>query len=281
MEEVLREKVLEDGPDWRWNRVRYLVSRNPQAAPRAGDPLIRIGCRYLSRRNRMQEQEDQAWLRSDYPDLYDAHLMYENPDSERWIVEAGILADQTDEFLAEYVATRPGVVQTYADYFFDIRSKLKAPGYITNRLLRPAVMSGAATLDNDLLLKMAAWAGGWRLVQETLDFRHLSGDSVGWLKTAFIHELVKKGWVAIRRLDVNNYTAMELINTVLRLAEIEHNANEAKLARKEGQTQESEVFAGLRSLLNSVQTGILRPEKVIGDEERALALLEANHGKDG
>lgn len=281
MEEPLQEQVLDNGPDWRWNRVRRLASKGRKPSARICDSLIREGCRYLTRRYRLRDSEDQFWLHQDFPDLYDAHVMYENTDSERWIVEAGVLAGQPDDFLARYVASRPEVIRTYADYFYDIRDKLESDGYIINRLLRPAVMHGSSTYDPDFMLKMAAWADGWRGVQSMLDFRHLSVDGLAWLKVSFIHTLVKKGWLATQRVEVNNYTSMELINTVLRLAELEFNDRNAKAARREGQAQESEILAGLQVLLNTMQTGILRPEKVIGDEPRALAMLETNHGKDG
>ena len=147
--------------------------------------------------------------------------------------------------------------------------------------MRPAMRHGASGIDPDLLLKMAAWGGGWQLVQDFLDFRHVSMDSVAWLKTAFLQALVKKGWISVQCMDPNKFSAIEMLNTVLRYAELEFNASQAKLNRKDGEAQESQVFEGLRSLLNSVQTGILRPERVVGDELRALTLVEADHGKDG
>lgn len=281
MEESPQDRALDNSPDWRWNRVKLLVSRNRQPSARFGDKLVTRGCRYLYRYNRLEETEDQLWLQNDYPDLYGAHMMFSHPESERWIIEAGILADAADDVIAEYTATTADVVRTYHDYFFNIRDKFKAKGYLQNRLMRPAIRHGASGDDPDLLLKMAAWGGGWQLVQDFIDFRHISLDSVTWLKSAFLQVLVKKGWVSAHCMDPNKYSAIEMLNTVLRYAELEFNASQAKLARKDGENQESLVFEGLRTLLNSVQTGILRPERVVGDETRALTLVEADHGKDG
>ena len=276
------DELFDDGPGWRWSRIKYIIKNELLPPRRTADSLIRRGYQYLKRRNSlMQNPGDEHWVRSDYPDLFAAHNMYQNTSSERWIVEAGILADQTPEFLADYTATRPEVIRAYENYFFDIRDKLKSPGYIITRLLKPA-LRGTAKDEVDFMIKLAAWVGGWRLVQDTIDARHLSVESIGWLKTAFIHELVKKGWMAVRRIDVNNFTASELIGHVLRLAELEQSAKQMELAQKGEKVKDNEIYTGLQALLNSVQTGILRPEKVVGDEERALAALEANiHGENG
>lgn len=279
--EFPREQVLDDGPEWRWSRVTRIVEQDRTPPRRTCDALIRRACNYLKRRGRLRDLEDQAWLQQDYPDLFGAHNLYENPESEKWIIEAGILADQEDGFIADYVATTPAVVKAYTDYFFDIRGKLKSPGFIINRVLRPAAQRGTAMNENDMMIKMAAWTGGWKLVQESLDSRHLSVESLNWLKTAFLHELIKKGWMAARRVDVNNFTAMEIINSVLRVAELEHDVKKTKLVHKDDKVQTNEVLAGLQGLLNSMQTGILRPETVVGPEERAMAVPEESHGKDG
>lgn len=280
-EELPHNRALDNSPDWRWNRIKLFVGKNRPPSSRFGDKLITRGCRYLHRYNKLEETEDQLWLQMDYPDLFGAHMMFSHPESERWIIEAGILAGAGDDAIAEYTATTADVVRAYHDYFFSIRDKDKAKGYIQNRLMRPAMRHGASGIDPDLLLKMAAWGGGWQLVQDFLDFRHVSMDSVAWLKTAFLQALVKKGWISVQCMDPNKFSAIEMLNTVLRYAELEFNASQAKLNRKDGEAQESQVFEGLRSLLNSVQTGILRPERVVGDELRALTLVEADHGKDG
>jgi len=277
------EDVFDDGPGWRWSRIEHLIKCELPPPRRDADPLIRRGYQYLKRRKSlMQNPSDEHWVRADYPDLFLAHNMWQDTTSERWIVEAGVLADQPYDFLASYVASKPEAIRAYEDYFFDIRSKLKSPGYIINRLLKPGLSRGTVEGEYDLMIKLAAWVGGWNLVRDTIDARHLSVESLGWLKTAFIHELVKKGWMAVRRIDPNNFTASELINAVLRLAELEQSAMQAKLAQKGEEVRDNELYAGLQALLNSAQTGILRPELVVGDEERALAALEANiHGEDG
>jgi len=280
--ELSNDEIFDDGPGWRWSRIKYLIKNELPPPRRTADALIRRGYLYLKRRTGLvQNPGDEIWLREAYPDLFAAHNLYQNTDSERWIIEAGVIAEQTPEFLAEYTAQKPEVIRLYEAYFFDVRDKLKAPGYIITRLLKPALRGGAND-EVDLLIKLAAWVGGWKFVQETIDARHLSVDSLNWLKTAFIHELVQKGWRAIRRIDVNNYTASELIGHVLRLAELEQSAKQLELAQKGEKLKNNELQTGLQALLNSVQTGILRPEKVVGDEERALAALEANiHGENG
>lgn len=281
--ELANEDVFDDGPGWRWSRIEYLIKHELLPPRRTADPLVRRGYQYLKRRKSLYlNPADEHWIRSDYPDLFSAHNMWQDTMSERWIVEAGILANQSCDFLASYVASKPETVRAYERYFFDIRDKLGSPGYIINRLIRPGISQGTVEGEYDQMVKLAAWVGGWKLVQDTIDARHLTAESIGWLKTAFIHELVKKGWMAARMIRVNNFTASELINSVLRLAELEQTALQAKLAQKGEEVKDNELYAGLQALLNSAQTGILRPELVVGDEDRALAALEANvHGKDG
>jgi hypothetical protein len=274
--EPSNEEIFDNSPGWRWARVEYLVAHDLPLPRRATDSLIRRGYQYLKRRENLKSSPgDEHWVRADYPELFAAHNMYQDTASERWIVEAGVMANQTPEFLADYIASRADVIRAYESYFFDIRNKLTSSGYIINRLIRPGIAKGTVEGEYDQMIKLAAWVGGWRLVQDTIDARHVSMEGISWLKTAFVHELVKKGWLSARVIKVNNFTASELIGHVLRLAELEQSAMQTRLAQKGEEVRDNEMTAGLQALLNSVQTGILRPEKVVGDEARALAALEA------
>jgi hypothetical protein len=277
-----REEPLDDGPDWRWQRLKSLVESDRQLPSRVSDPILRRGYQFFKKRAKAIDLEDRIWLQADFPDIYDAHAQFCNDNSEKWIIEAAVLAGQTDEFIAEYIGKSVATVKAYQDYFFDVRDKMKAEGYIQNRFLKLPFMSGAGTFDYDTMLKMAALSsGGWRLVRELLNHQQISPEGIKWLKISFLHNLILKGWISINRIEPNNFSSVELINSTLRLAEMEHNAHQAKLAQKDAKAQESELLMGLQVLLNSVQTGILRPEIVVGDEQRAMAKLEANHGENG
>lgn len=276
------KRFIDDGPDWRWGLVMHYVDTNKQPPRRTSDRHVRRAFNYLRKRDKVLDVDSELWVRREYPDIFVAHDMFRNPCSEKWIIEAAILARQTSEQIADYIGCEKEVVDAYERYFFDVRKKLNSPGWISTRVLGPAFKNGAGPGDHDQLLKLAAWTSGWELVREFLDKRHMSTDSLAWLKTAFIHSLVRKGFNAVDTIKVNSFTSNELIGHTLRLAELEQQAKRDELAKEEQEASENELVKGVKSLLGALQTSILETKDVIGPERRVMAPKETKtDGKDG
>jgi hypothetical protein len=207
-------------PDWRWQVVTALVADNRMPARTLEDPSIWKGCRYLLR-SRKAHNADLLNLEHDYPDLYAAHAMYVNPSSERWIIEAGLLTSAGRREVADYSGHTETAVEMYHHMFFDVRSRLHARGFILNRILMPTLARGAAPRDPDFMYKTLAYCAGWRVFLEYIDRRDLSDETRIYLQGGFKDGLLRRGWEAVQRVDVNNYNAPLLIDSTLKLLEME------------------------------------------------------------
>jgi len=93
-------------------------------------------------------------------------------DRKRCAMEAFLTcADQTIEQIANYFGTTPSVVETYAALFYDVRDKLKQPGYIFANIL-----SGGQELPDNgnhphYAWKLIALFGGVQMVRAMWECR--------------------------------------------------------------------------------------------------------------
>ena len=83
-------------PQWRWQRAVDLVTMDrPSLTPDDDKAVVRAYdfLRELSRAG--GDHEKQRRVRSRYPDIYDAHILYREGGKLRHAVEAMLLADVT------------------------------------------------------------------------------------------------------------------------------------------------------------------------------------------
>jgi hypothetical protein len=263
MEEIIR--FLDNGPDWRWSQVRSLVveKRDPGRAVR--DSHVRDGWRFF-KRWRKSTEADLPYLKQDYPHLTSAYILYANPQSERWIIEAGLLTDVSHEELSEYVGHHVEVIRTYEKYFYDVRPKLGSRGYILNQILIPAVTNGIHERDYDFLYKTLAYCGGWKVFCEFIDNRNMSEDSYAFLQNNFKDRMLKLGWITAHKVQPNNFNSGALLDACLKLKEIEQ--------KNESPAQKDEMMTQLNHLLDHCKTTIISARaELIVDEPRASELM--------
>lgn len=258
------EPLPSDSPAHRWELL-VAMAREKHAPSRADeDRLLRTGYQFLQR-IRKARYYDLPVIQRDYPDLYRAWSMYKDAVGVRWLVEAGLLTDLPLEELGAYTAQTPSVIKTYVDFFFDVRDKLSARGYILSQVLYPAINRGLDQRDFDFLYKTLSYCAGWKIFTEFIDVRKLSAESEGWIKDSFRDRVLKLGWLAAHRVSVNNFNAVELIERCIDLQRLE---------REGGQQPAREAATILvRNLLSQCQmTMIPAGETLAADEPRASAL---------
>lgn len=262
--------LLDDMPERRWQVIALLVESGRMPRRRAGEDDIRRGFHFLRRYKAPAPLVSKLVLRDEYPELYWAYGLYENPKSERWIIEAGLLTDVPLPELAEYVAKPLGVVQTYERMFYDVRDRLGSRGYILNRVLMPSYSRGMHSRDFDLMFKTLAYCAGWSIFKEFIDSGVLTDDSRSFLESGRNDRLLKLGWMASHRLEVNNFNALEVMDLCLKLQEMEQNLK--------GGTRDdvNKLLAGL--LQSCVTTMLPRDCKVI-DEPRAGVGVGLKYGE--
>ncbi len=238
--------LAERTPSWRWDFVRSLLSENKKPN-RSTDKHVTRAWRFLRRWTRSTEL-GRMQMRGDYPDLCAAYTLFANPQSERWLIEAGLLSDASFEKIGEFVGAPAEVVELYGVLFYDIRDKRSARGYIANRILTPAAQRGMDGRDYDFFLKTLSYFAGWSAMTEFVGDGDLSEDTQSMLNQNFHNRMLKLGYLATHRLDVNNYNAIEVIEQCVKLRELE--------SAKRGPLSQNETWSMMESLLRKCATSV-------------------------
>jgi hypothetical protein len=264
----------EDAPDWRWAVVRAMYDNGDPPTRNPDEHLFNRGLRFL-RRIKKGRIVDVLAAKREYPDLYTAHNMHNNPASEKWIIEAGLLTNVSTAELGKYVAQPEEVITAYATYFFDVKAKLDSRGYIINRVLTPASQKmGINPQDPDFSYKSMAYGLGWEGFTEFIDRRGISDKLRGFLNTDFKDRLVKLGWMATHVVSLNNFTAIPIFEQVLKLMAMELQV------RNEMGVSKDESLALMGALLNSCKVTILpHGSDLCLDEPRALEMIHEGQPK--
>ena len=265
---VLEDYVLisENVPEWRWNTICDLVD-NGRAMNRAEkDVYMRRGYNFKQRDLTAVDTPGRRSLLRDYPDIFHAHAMWVYPASEKWIIEAAIMTRADNEKIAQFVGKTPEVIAAYEKLFYDIRAKLDNPGYVMSRVVMPSIIRGLHERDFDLLLKSIAYVAGWDIFVSFMSGGPLTDTARSWVKEGVYDDILRKSYYALKRVDVNNTNATEIITQVLKLKEIETEQGTGV-----AQQEATRVLAGFLDICTT--SVIPNKEPLLLAEPRAVELL--------
>src|ERR1035437_7159552 len=236
----------EQTPSWRWDYVRALTSdgRKPN---RTTDKIVTQAWRFLRRWTR-GSASGRMQLKQEYPHLYAAYAVCANPQSERWLLEAGLLSQASFEAIGTFTGLDPIVIELYGQLFYDIREKRSARGYIANRILMPAAQRGMDGRDYDFFLKTISYFAGWDIMTQFVGDGELDENTQQYLSNNFVARMTKLGYIATHRLEVNNYNAVEVIEQCIKLRELEHS--------NKGPLSQNETWSMMEGLLRKCATAV-------------------------
>jgi len=121
-------------PSWRFNRVFELIDGPPfRCRPsRLDDDRFTSGYYYFLLDNQCTDWKNTGDTLSDQdPALVQAHMLRWSPNAEdRAIVEARILAGETDAAIGKRLGLMPEAVDWYEDLFFCVRDRLGCSSWI-------------------------------------------------------------------------------------------------------------------------------------------------------
>lgn len=147
-------------PSWRFDRACRLVENGSRLDPRRDDRLTLRAAMYVCVLCSSDRQEEiNASLQRDYPELHAAHRLHDHGGDPRWELEARLLARQTSREIAEAIPLDASVIDAYEATFFNVRDRLDATDWVAGKVIGPGPRRGFA---NDLpgLWKAVAYAGG-------------------------------------------------------------------------------------------------------------------------
>lgn len=256
----------ENTPSELWDTVVAMVDEKRAPSRRDEDEVYRRGFNFL-KRWRTSTKVDRWAMKRDYPTLFSAFVLYANPQSEKWMIEAGLLTETPVEKIAEYVGQAVEVIKDYALFFFNVRSRLRSRGYILNQIMMPAFARGMHQRDYDMLFKTMAYCMGWDVFTEFLDKRSMSAQTRSKLSDGFKDNLIKLGYIATQRIEVNNFNATMVIELCLKLAEMERATGLG--------ASNDEAMVLMQSLLSQCKLAIMPTDAKFMefDEPRAYTML--------
>lgn len=220
-------------PSWRFDRVLTLVSARPRplrASRTDDDRYIRAYRKFLVRIQGRETRESQMPIFEENPALHFAHLIFHNPDKEtRSIVQAKILARESDRAIAEYVNTLPDAIAWYAKLFFDVRDRLKSRGYIIKVISgrwddQTSAPDGSMTeYQKYLCYKLFGYLGGPGILNFVIHganegcFPYKSADYPDWFDETWASFTRCRSAMMMKTFPFNKYTVMQLFELHLQL----------------------------------------------------------------
>jgi hypothetical protein len=229
-------------PHWRWLRAVQIDGGGFRASRSVdgedGFVWIRRALklkRHFERANN-RPQALYALLHRDR-DLFWAHSMWAaDKQPTRWAVEARILAGETNEHIAQKLGTSPGVIDSYANVFFDVREKLQNTDYVLNVVLADAVTRGLQERHYDLLWKLLGYRGGSHVLDAVISrftsmTRPDAPDGVnGFFQDMAVNCMKYKAALSTLTVQVNTHTQLPLIDSFVKYVEIERTTDNASKA---------------------------------------------------
>lgn len=259
---------LNQAPNWRWQRARELVDKKLSPRRSRDDNHIIRAYKYL-RRYRKDNPRVEEDLATHYPLVHKAKLLYEDIYSgTRWVFEAGVMARQDRDVLAEYLHAEEDVLEMYEHLFFDVRDALDHKGCIVANVLMPMFTGGARPKDPDFAWKLIAYEGGWEVIKSMWEVGEVSPVAIDFLNRTFREQVLRTAREAIYSVIPNSFNTGELVKAGLDMIKFEHEAGASK-TRDQSQ-------ASISALLGSVKLTVERSRAELTAEEPRYTLPDAS-----
>lgn len=282
-------------PNWRYNRVLELAER--QGAPgrvswRTDDDYVKVAKNFVVQYNRLPEEERNQLFASN-PGLYYAYMLNEAPDEEvNCMVQARILAGETDAEIADHICTLPATIEWYEALFFNVRDRLGCQDWIVSTILGPSAERGVKDRSFDFAAKMFGYFGGSLALEViatgfNIEDRPKGRDQVSdFLDTATMIGLKRKSAMAAMTFEVNKFNVMQLFDTHARLMEMERSADAAGAIQNNYEKNVASLFkemdwtAGIEGKRPMPGNSPLRKFRGLAAEPRAEELAQLGKGND-
>lgn len=283
--ELLQEQFspLRD-PSWRQKRVLKLVEHQPRPIgpdKLRDDDFVRTYRKFLLRWRKGSDRLRNKLFRED-PGLFYAHRLKHHPDLDwRAILEARILARETDESIAVLLGTIPSMVDWYEKLFFNVRDRLHSRDYIVKTLMGKQ-LSYTGTYDGEIddqqrhfAYKLFGYFGG-PLVLDVI----IAGFQIGpfptkqdkvqdWLDNAYQAAVRQRASVAIHTFNFNKFTMMQLLELHMRIIEVTKQSELAGGAYTDYHKNIEALLDQIEMKVGSeAETG--RPQELLDYEETAV-----------
>jgi len=232
-------------PHWRWLRATGVANGlQPNAGRRKdgtqGYKWINAAKTFQEARAAAVDEEARVRLANDQPAIFWAHAAYENDNNPvKWEIEARLLARCNNWEIGFHCGVAEEIVEAYENLFFNVREKLRHPGYITHTVMGPSVQRGLSEREFDLLWKMYAYAYGPHMLQAVVSkFSNptwcSTPDEVGSaVQDDTVGTMKMKASLAAKTIPVNMGTQIDILHVFTKYVEIERMSDDASNAQNQ------------------------------------------------
>jgi hypothetical protein len=260
---------LNQTPDWRWLRARRLADNGLTPRRSRDDHHVCLAWKFLKRLRKLDIKAEER-LACDFPTLFDAFKIYDDPQSGvRWIFEAGVMARRSVDMMSEYLRTDAETLQLYEEIFFDVRDALDNQGCIMSNILMPIVTHSVSARDPDVFLKGIAYFGGWEAVRSSWELGHASPEAIDFFNRAIRQKIMKNAYDALHTAQINSFNAKDHIQAMLEQKRQDFETNTPATG--------DVVHAQLGSLLSAIQISMIPARAELSQEEPRLQSPQLPH----
>ena len=226
-------------PSWRQERVLALVDRQPEPAqPHRvhDDDYIKIYYSFL-RHFKGGTEEDRIRLFEEDPGLYYAYAFRNQPDFEwKALLEARLLARESDEYIAANLGTLPGTITWYEKLFYNVRDRLHSRDYIIKACLGKSLAREVGrddTLPDPVrytCYKLFGYFGGPIVLDVIMSgfgdnpFPLKPEKAEEWLDHSIRTAICSRGAMASQVFKIDKWNVMQLLEIQQRFIQFEQEA---------------------------------------------------------
>lgn len=238
--------------DWRWQRAVQLARDTTREfnRRRIDDEWIKKARNFRIRYTNARDDIARTALAETYPDFWYAHEYYhQDEQSDRWDLEARLLARQDPIGIANVLCTSVQTIETYERLFFNVRERIDNSGYILHHVIGPALHRGLHDREYDLLWKWYGYTYGHvmldALIKQISDPQRPTTPSQvdAALRDDGIKSMLRKQAIATRTLPINQFTQIDLLHVYSKFVEIEKNAGENSAGAQ------NTIFSNIQAML--------------------------------
>lgn len=225
-------------PGWRRNRIRTIVEGTLPYNRRRDDAWVKRGWKFYSAIEATVDPLDFGELSMKHPDLYWAHELHTSPDEGTEMlkheIEARLLSGQNNAGISERTGFPAPVIEAYHELYFSVRDRLRFPSFVVHKVIGPSVHRGLTNNEPDILWKLYGFFGGPFVIDAMIAKftnpakaqRHEDVDA--FIEDGIIGSVKRNGLVASHTMQINTFTQQQILDTWMKLREIEAAAENAQ-----------------------------------------------------
>ena len=276
--------------DWRAQDAERLLAGSSARWAGAHDPDVEEYARYMRSLSAGEATATQALSASRQAVVSAAHQLAQQDDPVRWLVEAAILAGESDEQVAARCGLDPSVIATFERLFFAVRDSLKAEVWVLTQVIG-RVWQGFHDDELNRLWRGFAYFGG-PLILDTLATHFFQSWQPGEPPTISVYfaerstaPLELQTAIATYAVPVNEVTGLAFMRIHAKLMEIEKTmaGTGAKAAKDELRRETIRLWqSGPAPLRKPAPLPSERPPQMPVSQTDQITTVtpDANHGID-